>query len=278
MSLGYQREATTFLALLTLFAIALYLLGQALGMGRTSAAFILVLFACGLVVAGVLRGVFIRVVDKAIVLKPATAECRLPNEIADNDLVELAAEHFARGWVLYEGSGDDPAELAKAAKEFGCAAQIRPTFAAANLYFARATNARQYAATERRRICQPHLEGHLGQGLPKPNGEAGKHANGAGLRASRRPGGRLSDSTPMRTGWSRAIAKPGPRAGSHLAAIDLDKHDPGDPLQPWPGTTCGRATRRRRWRPTSKPSRWASRAKMHLWSTMRSDRRGHHGS
>ena len=50
MSLGYQREQTTFLALLTLFAIALYLLGQALGMGRTNtASFILVLFACGLV-------------------------------------------------------------------------------------------------------------------------------------------------------------------------------------------------------------------------------------
>ena len=140
MSLGYQREATTFLALLTLFAIALYLLGQALGMGRTSAAFILVLFACGLVFAGVMRGLFVSVADKAIVLKPATDKCRLPNEIADNKLIELSAEHFARGWVLYEGSGDDPAELTKAAEEFGCAAQIRPAFAAANLFFAHATN------------------------------------------------------------------------------------------------------------------------------------------
>ncbi len=140
MSLGYQREATTFLALLTLFAIALYLLGQALGMGRTNAAFILVLFACGLVGVGVLRGLFIRFETKAIVLKPATGACRLPNEIDDKDLVDLAAEHFARGWVLYEGSSDDPGEMAKAAKEFGCAAEIRPTFAGADLYFARATN------------------------------------------------------------------------------------------------------------------------------------------
>jgi hypothetical protein len=138
--LGYQREATTFLALLTLFAIALYLLGQALGMGRTSAAFILVVFACGLVVAGVGRGLFISLADRAIVLRPASAECRLPGSIPDDNLVELAAEHFARGWVLYESSSDDPVELAKAAKEFGCAAQIRPTFAGANLYFARATN------------------------------------------------------------------------------------------------------------------------------------------
>ncbi len=138
--LGYQREATTFLALLTLFAIALYLLGQALGMGRTSAAFILVVFACGLVVAGVGRGLFISLADRAIVLRPASAECRLPGSIPDDNLVELAAEHFARGWVLYESSPDDPVELAKAAKEFGCAAQIRPTFAGADLYFARATN------------------------------------------------------------------------------------------------------------------------------------------
>ncbi len=94
MSLGYQREATTFLALLTLFAIALYLLGQALGMGRTSAAFILVLFACGLVGVGVLRGLFIRFEDKAIVLKPARSDCRLPNEIADNDLIELGCGTF----------------------------------------------------------------------------------------------------------------------------------------------------------------------------------------
>jgi hypothetical protein len=138
-SLGYQKKATTFLALLTLFAIALYLLGQALGMGRTSAAFILVLFACALVFAGVMRGLFISFADKAIALQPATAECRLPG-YSDRDLTELAAEHYAQGEVLYEGSWDDPVELAKAAKEFGCAAQIRPKFALANFYFALATH------------------------------------------------------------------------------------------------------------------------------------------
>ena len=140
LSLGHQREATAFLSLLTLFAIALYLLGQALGMGRTSPAFILVLFACSLVSVGVLRGLFVALGPKAIDLRPARAECRLPGVIADDNLVELAAEHFARGWVLYQGSGDDPEASKQAAKEFGCAAEIRPTFAAAQLYFARATN------------------------------------------------------------------------------------------------------------------------------------------
>jgi hypothetical protein len=139
-SLGYQREATTFLWLLTLFAIALYLLGQALGMGRTSAAFILVLFACGLVFAGVLRGLFIGFADKPIVLRPASAECTLPDSIPDNDLVELAAEHYARGMVLFESWGDDPVGSAKAAKELRCAVEIRPTFALANFYFALSTS------------------------------------------------------------------------------------------------------------------------------------------
>ena len=139
VSLGYQRKATTFLALLTLFAIALYLLGQALGMGRTSAAFILVLFACTLVFGGVMRGLFISFADKAMALRPASAECRLPG-YSDRGLTELAAEHYARGMVLLDGSPDDPVELAKAAKEFGCAVEIRPTFALANFYFALATN------------------------------------------------------------------------------------------------------------------------------------------
>jgi tetratricopeptide (TPR) repeat protein len=138
-SLGYQKKATTFLALLTLFAIALYLLGQALGMGRTRDAFILVLFACGLVFAGAMGGLLIGFADKAITLQPASAECRLPG-YSDRDLVELAAEHYARGRVLDESSPDDPVESAKAAKEFQCAAQIRPKFALANFYFALATH------------------------------------------------------------------------------------------------------------------------------------------
>ncbi len=140
MGLGYQREATTFLALLTLFAIALYLLGQALGMGRTSAAYILVVFACALVSAGILRGLYISVADRAINLQPAPAECGQPGHLPKDKLIDLSSEHFARGWVLYQSSPDDPLELAKAAQEFHCAVKIRPNFGAANLYFALATH------------------------------------------------------------------------------------------------------------------------------------------
>ncbi len=140
MSLGHQREATTFLGLLTVFAIALYLLGQALGMGRTNAAsYVLVGFACVLVLyRGV--GLFAAVEDKATVLKPPSAECRIPDPVLDNDLVGLEAEHFARGLAVSEVGWDDPGSLASAAREFRCAVEINPTFALANYYFALATN------------------------------------------------------------------------------------------------------------------------------------------
>src|ERR1035437_7917602 len=166
-SLGYQKKATTFLALLTLFAIALYLLGQALGMGRTRDAFILVLFACALVAAGVI-GLFIGFADKVMALRPASADCRLPRY---SDPAELAAEHYARGMVLLEGSWDDPGELAKAAKEFGCAAEIRPKFAEANYYFARATIA---ASTPQ--LNEGGFVSHISKGALHTVSQAEKHA------------------------------------------------------------------------------------------------------
>lgn len=166
-SLGYQKKATTFLALLTLFAIALYLLGQALGMGRTRDAFILVLFACALVAAGVI-GLFIGFADKVMALRPASADCRLPRY---SDPAELAAEHYARGMVLLEGSWDDPGEWAKAAKEFGCAAEIRPKFAEANYYFALATIA---ASTPQ--LNEGGFVSHISKGALHTVSQAEKHA------------------------------------------------------------------------------------------------------
>lgn len=139
-ALGYQRRATTYLALLTLFAIALYLLGQSLGMGRTNAAMVLVTFACVLVLAGVAGGVMIHFAQKPIALKTPRPDCLLPTIVPDDNPLELSAEHFARGMVLNDSSPDDSAESAKAAKEFQCAVEIRPAFAVADLYFARATN------------------------------------------------------------------------------------------------------------------------------------------
>ena len=139
MSAGYQREATSFLALLTLFAIALYLLGQALGMGRTSAAFILVLFACGLVGAGVVRGLFIGIEGQGVILRSPPPECQREGH-SDGDLAEMAADDFANGMAKYETSTDDHDGSVEAAKEFHCAIQIHPKFALANLYYALATN------------------------------------------------------------------------------------------------------------------------------------------
>ncbi len=144
-ALGYQKRATTYLALLTFFAIALYLLGQALGMGHSRDAFILVGFACSLVVAGVGYGLFIHFVDKVLVLRtPKSAGCVPPDlnnhKLNNTQLLELASEHFAQGMVLYDSSPDDPANARDAADKFQCAVEIHPSFPAGNFYFALAAN------------------------------------------------------------------------------------------------------------------------------------------
>jgi hypothetical protein len=134
-SLLWQRRATTYLAMLTLFAIALYLFGQALSMGRTRDAFILVVFSCCLVLYSFGYGVFMSWEFRTAKKHSARPECQ-SGEKPDDDPVQDAARHYAEGRTLYESSSDDPEELAKAAREFGCAVDVRPTFAMGNYYYA----------------------------------------------------------------------------------------------------------------------------------------------
>jgi len=135
LSLLWQRRATTYLAMLTLFAIALYLFGQALSMGRTRDAFILVVFSCCLVLYSFSYGVYMSWEFRTAKKHDARPECR-SGEKPDEDPVQDAARHYAEGRTLYEGSSDDPEQLAKAAREFGCAVDVRPTFAMGNFYYA----------------------------------------------------------------------------------------------------------------------------------------------
>ncbi len=134
-SLLWQKRATTYLAMLTLFAIALYLFGQALSMGRNRDAFILVVFSCCLVLYSFGYGVFMSWEFRSAKKHSARPECQ-SGERADDDPVQDAARHYAEGRALYESSSDDPEELAKAAREFGCAVDVRPTFAMGNYYYA----------------------------------------------------------------------------------------------------------------------------------------------
>lgn len=135
LSLLWQRRATTYLAMLTLFAIALYLFGQALSMGRNRDAFILVVFSCCLVLYSFGYGVYMSWEFRSAKKHAARPECQ-SGEKPEDDPVQDAARHYAEGRTLYESSSDDPEELAKAAREFGCAVDIRPTFAMGNFYYA----------------------------------------------------------------------------------------------------------------------------------------------
>lgn len=138
-SLLWQRRATTYLAMLTLFAIALYLFGQALSMGRTRDAFILVVFSCCLVFYSVGYGVYMSWEFRTAKRHAARPECE-SGERPGDDPVQDAARHYAEGRTLYESSADDPKELSKAALEFGCAVDVRPTFAMGNYYYALLTS------------------------------------------------------------------------------------------------------------------------------------------
>lgn len=134
-SLRWQKKATIYLAILTFFAIALYLFGQGLSMGRTHAAFILVFFSCCLVAYTFGYGLFMSWENRSPQLHSSRPECR-EGEKAEEDPDQDAAHHYASGRRLYQGYADDRGELMKAAKEFSCAVDVRPTFAMANFYYA----------------------------------------------------------------------------------------------------------------------------------------------
>lgn len=80
LSLGWRKKANTMLATITLFAIALYLFGQSLGMGKTRAAFILVFLSTSLVVIRSGRAVLVRFAPLPRRAHTQAAECKDPDE------------------------------------------------------------------------------------------------------------------------------------------------------------------------------------------------------
>ena len=115
ISIAWRKRAIGFLRSLTLFAIALYLFGQSLGLGRTRAAFMLSLYALALAVFGVtspFKGWF---------------QNRPPRE---SDVLE-AATYYGKGRALYETSNFD-----RAIDAFHDALKKRKTLALAEYYLA----------------------------------------------------------------------------------------------------------------------------------------------
>ena len=137
-SLAWHEKATTELATITLFAIALYLFGQSLGMGRTRAALILVAMSSFLVATGGAVALYVRATPLPGRPHSESALCTEPGSDGRIlDPAEDAARHYAEGRRKYllattsKGYGE-------AAKEFQCAVDARPTFALADYYLSRA--------------------------------------------------------------------------------------------------------------------------------------------
>ena len=114
----WHAKASQYLLTLTMFAIALYLLGQSMGMGLGRGAFILVLG--GSLISGV--GAF---------LAAKTAVRYLPR---DARKVESAADFYGKGRQLYLVA-HAPDDYAQAAEQFHKALGIRPNFALAHYYY-----------------------------------------------------------------------------------------------------------------------------------------------
>jgi hypothetical protein len=122
----WERQSAIYLLGLTIFAIALYLLGQALGMGDGAPG--LVLAASGVVLA---LGTF----TYTAVVHARTDEARVPKadgacQTEGGSAIEVSAVFYGRARALYDAAetGED---YRKAAALFDCALAARPGFARA---------------------------------------------------------------------------------------------------------------------------------------------------
>lgn len=120
---AYHAQAIGYLAALTVFAIGLFLFGQALSVGRTS--YGEVLLGLGVIVTSLgLAGMIL------VTVRPALHGTPGPKALD-------AVKHYADARVLYETS-HRAAGFAEAAEKFDAAAKARPTFAVASRYAASA--------------------------------------------------------------------------------------------------------------------------------------------
>jgi hypothetical protein len=138
LSLNWQGQAATYLAMLTCFAIALYLFGQSLSMGRTRDACVLVVFSCFLVAGSLIYGMSMSWDLPHLKSHAASPECQSQGKSREA-IVRDAARHYAEGVTLFNEGFGDPEELAKAAAEFGCSVDLRDTFAMGNISYALST-------------------------------------------------------------------------------------------------------------------------------------------
>jgi hypothetical protein len=138
IALFWSSKATSFLTILTLCAIALFLFGQALGIGASRLAGLLVVAAC----AFVCYAIFLTATTWHRASEELTAtippSCHLPAALhLPETPVEVAAHFFADGKRIVDNanSGNDYKDAVDA---LACAVKVRPNFALALFYYATA--------------------------------------------------------------------------------------------------------------------------------------------
>ncbi|HXN99056.1 MAG TPA: hypothetical protein VN881_08280 [Candidatus Acidoferrales bacterium] len=120
ISLAWNQASTRYLRALTFFAIALYLFGQALSMGRTQEAFILFCCASFLAFAGLCWMAGVTYIDT-----------RIPHV----DQFEKAAALYGQGMEKFKTASTSE-EYGNAVSDFAESLKQRHTFALANYYLA----------------------------------------------------------------------------------------------------------------------------------------------
>ena len=129
-SRALRLKATWYLATLTLFAIALYMLGQALGMGRHRSAYVLAAAGMLFAVGGVglyAAPSFARLWQGARLPSPSDCVVKVPDLPAEpSEPWARAAYHYAIGMMYLKVYVDD---VEPARRQFNCAVALRPDFA-----------------------------------------------------------------------------------------------------------------------------------------------------
>ncbi len=162
-SLEAHERAVIFLATLTVFAVAIYLVGQALGMGRGRAAFVLTGLGIVFVVTGL--GLAARTelaVEGAEAPHEVPASCQLDPERwgpVRGGPNALAARQFAIGITTLDNALTSD-EYQTAADHLRCAATLRPNFVDANRRLAKSVSADEFQP-DQRKLCQPAGAGRI---------------------------------------------------------------------------------------------------------------------
>jgi hypothetical protein len=141
-SAGLDAQSSALLGTVTMLSIALYLFGQALGMGPTSrGAYVLAIFGIGLVAGGGIVGIrgFLQPVPAVEEVVTLPAACSADEDVQQLTLADAAATCYARAETLAQLANDGDDGVA-AQDAYAAATTLREGFAIAYYRAARAAS------------------------------------------------------------------------------------------------------------------------------------------